>query len=345
MRDSNPTNKAVFVDEVDIVVLGGAGGNGCVSFRREKFVPHGGPDGGDGGNGGTVYLQADKSLNTLQHLAGHHHWRAQRGGHGMGKNCHGKNGKDVHVRVPPGTIVYDADHHLMLKDLAADGEVICVAACGRGGRGNTQFKSSTNQAPRTAEPGEAGQVRNLHLELKLIADAGLIGKPNAGKSTLLSRLSAARPKIAAYPFTTLHPQLGIVELAGYRRYVLADIPGLIEGAHAGVGLGDEFLRHVERTRLLIHLVDICPPEGDPVEDYRAIRNELALYSPALAAKGEIVVANKMDLTDSDEHLRRFRKAVGKDVLAVSAVTGKGLEALGERIWQALAELGMDEEAR
>jgi len=338
MKDTNPTNKAVFVDEVDIVAIGGRGGNGCVSFRREKFVPRGGPDGGDGGNGGSVHLLADQSFNTLQHLAGRHHWKGDHGGHGTGKTCHGRNGKDVHVRVPPGTIVHDADHHLVLKDLAADGEVICVAAGGRGGRGNTQFKSATNQAPRTAEPGECGQKRNLHLELKLIADAGLVGKPNAGKSTLLSRMTAARPKIAAYPFTTRHPQLGIVELSGYRRFVLADLPGLIEGAHAGIGLGDEFLRHVERTRLLVHMVDICPPTGEPADDYRAIRKELKLYSPALAAKPEIIVANKMDLTDGDKHLRQFRGKIGKEVLAISAVTGKGLEDLGRRIWRVLQEL-------
>jgi len=332
-----PISKAMFVDEVDIVVVGGSGGNGCMSFRREKFVPHGGPDGGNGGRGGSVYLVADDSYNTLQHLAGKHHWKAQRGGHGLGKNCHGKGGQDVHVRVPPGTMVYDSERNILLKDLAAQDDTICVAPGGADGRGNTEFKSATNQAPRQCEPGQPGQTRTLHLELRLIADAGLIGKPNAGKSTLISRLSAARPKIAAYPFTTLHPCLGIVELSHYRRFVMADIPGLIEGAHRGAGLGDEFLRHVERTRVLVHVVDICPLEGDPVEDYRVIRNELKLYSASLAAKREIVVANKMDITGGDEALRRFQKATGTKAIGISAVTGKGLEKLTETIWKTLHE--------
>ena len=327
--------KAMFVDEVDIFVAGGAGGDGCVSFRREKFVPHGGPNGGDGGDGGSVYMQADESLNTLQHLAGHHHWKADRGGHGLGSNCHGKNGKDVVVRVPVGTVIYDAGVQMVLKDLSAAGDTVCVAPGGKGGFGNTHFKNSVNQAPRQFEPGSAGQERSLHLELKLIADAGLVGKPNAGKSTLLSRLSAARPKIAAYPFTTLYPCLGIVELVGYRRFVMADIPGLIEGAHGGAGLGDEFLRHVERTRLLVHILDLCPPVGDVVEDYRAIRRELEQYSPALAHKPEIIVANKMDLTEARENLRRLEKHLGQKVHPISAVTGKGLEGLTEAIWRML----------
>jgi len=332
-----PVSKAMFLDEVDIVAVAGAGGNGCLSFRREKYIPHGGPDGGNGGRGGSVYVVADDSYNTLQHLAGKHHWKAQRGGHGEGKNCHGKNGRNVRILVPAGTIVYDAEHHLMLKDLAQSGDEIRVAAGGQGGRGNTAFKSSTNQAPRHAEPGESGQTRSLHLELKLIADAGLVGKPNAGKSTLISRMSAARPKIAAYPFTTLHPCLGIVEMSHYRRFVMADIPGLIEGAHAGHGLGDEFLRHVERTRVLVHVVDINPLEGDPAEDYRAIRNELKLYSQSLAAKREIVVANKMDLTGGDQALKRFEKKTGVRAVPISAVTGKGLEKLTDTIWKVLHE--------
>ena len=278
MADTTPISKAMFVDEADIVVIAGDGGSGCMSFRREKFIPRGGPDGGDGGDGGSVFVVADDSLNTLQHLSGHHHWRAGRGGHGMGKDRHGRNGKDVLVRVPPGTIIYDAEHGLRLKDLTEIDQKICVAAGGKGGRGNTHFKSATHQAPREFETGEPGEQRRLHLELKLMADAGLVGKPNAGKSTLLSRLSAARPKIAAYPFTTLTPFLGIVELTRFRRFVMADIPGLIAGAHTGAGLGDAFLRHIERTKLLVHMVDICPSVGDPVEDYEAIRNELAQYS-------------------------------------------------------------------
>ena len=325
----------VFVDEAVIAVIGGDGGDGCVSFRREKFIPRGGPDGGDGGDGGSVCLLADASLNTLQHLAGRHHWRAGRGGAGMGANRHGRNGKSVHVRVPPGTIAYDAEADVRLKELIEDGESVCVAAGGKGGRGNASFKSPTNQAPRQFEPGQPGRQRMLRLELKLIADAGLVGKPNAGKSTLLSRLSAARPKVAAYPFTTLVPCLGIVELRGFRRFVLADIPGLIEGAHAGAGLGDEFLRHVERTRVLVHLLDVCPPQGDPVDDYHAIRRELSRYSPALAEKPEIIVANKMDLTGAQAAHSRIEAEIGRQVVPISAVTGKGVSALAERIWRRL----------
>ena len=330
-----PTTKAMFVDEVAIVVTGGAGGDGCVSFRREACVPRGGPDGGDGGDGGSVFLVADGSLNTLHHLAGRHHWKAQRGANGMGKKCAGKSGEDLHVRVPTGTIIRDADRSVTLKDLSEPGQKVCVATGGKGGRGNVHFKTSVNQAPRYAERSEPGEHRRLHLELKLIADVGLIGKPNAGKSTLLSHVSAARPKIAAYPFTTRYPCLGIVELHRDRRFVMADIPGLIEGAHAGAGLGDEFLRHVERTRVLVHMVDICPPVGEPAGDYRSIRKELRRYSPELAGKPEIVVANKMDLTGSEEALAAFRKAARAKVWAVSAVTGKGLAELMEHIWRTL----------
>ena len=337
MPETQAFSKAMFVDEVDILVAGGAGGNGCVSFRREKFIPRGGPDGGDGGNGGSVYLLADRHYNTLQHLAGHHHWKAERGGHGKGKNCHGKKGEDMYVHVPPGTIVHDAEHGVVLKDLDKADDTLCVARGGKGGRGNECFKSATLQAPRNAEPGEPGDHRALHLELKLIADVGLVGKPNAGKSTLLSRLSAARPKIAAYPFTTRYPCLGIVELPGHRRFVMADLPGLIEGAHHGTGLGDEFLRHVERTHLLIHMIDICPLEGDPAADYRTIRAELEQYSPVLAGKEEIIVANKMDLTDAEDHLKKLQKSLRRKgkIFAVSGVTGKGMPELAEEIWRRL----------
>jgi GTP-binding protein len=335
MGNDSQLEKGMFVDEVEIYVFAGAGGNGCISFRREKYIPKGGPDGGDGGDGGSVLLAVDESYNTLQHLAGHHHWRATPGQHGMGSTCKGKRGQDLVIRVPAGTVVYDGDHGVLMKDLTAPGETLCVAAGGKGGRGNTHFKNSVNQAPRYAEPGTPGERRRLKLELKLIADVGLVGKPNAGKSTLLSHVSAARPKVAAYPFTTRYPVLGIVELASYRRFVMADIPGLIEGAHHGAGLGDEFLRHIERTRLLVHLLDIEPPVGNPVDDYRGIRLELEQYSPELAAKPEIIVANKMDLTDSDKRLAELRQALGKPVLAISAVTGKGLEQLGEAIWRQL----------
>jgi GTP-binding protein len=320
---------------VDITVKGGDGGRGCVSFRREKYVPLGGPDGGDGGNGGSVYVRTDPTVNTLHHLAGKHHWPAPRGGHGLGKKCHGKNGQDVIIRVPPGTVIHDAEQGTVLKDLAVAGQTVCVAQGGRGGRGNVHFATPSNQAPRIADPGRNGQVRRLRLELKLIADVGLIGQPNAGKSTLLRRVSAARPKVAAYPFTTLEPVLGIVELSGGRRFVMADLPGLIAGAHRGVGLGHEFLRHIERTGLLVHLVDICPLEGDPVEHYATINSELALYSKVLAGKPQLVVANKMDLTDSRSHLERFGQAVGVKVLAISAATGAGIPALSERLWHEL----------
>ncbi|MBL7133711.1 MAG: GTPase ObgE [Phycisphaerae bacterium] len=327
----------MFVDEVDIAVIAGGGGNGCVAFRREKFVPRGGPNGGDGGDGGSVFLAAEESLNSLHHLVARHHWRAERGQHGMGKERHGRGGRDLYVPVPPGTIVHDADYGIVLKDLARAGDSVCVAAGGKGGRGNTHFKTAVNQAPRECEPGQPGQQRSLHLELKLIADAGLLGLPNAGKSTLLSRLSQARPKIAPYPFTTLTPWPGIVELSGFRRFLLADMPGLIEGAHAGSGLGHAFLRHVERTRVLVHMVDICPSDGEPAENYRAIRNELRQYSQALAERPELVVANKMDLTGSEASLRRFQDAVATEVIPISAVTGRGLNVLAERIWQMLQE--------
>ncbi|HET6427355.1 MAG TPA: GTPase ObgE [Phycisphaerae bacterium] len=328
----------MFVDEAEIWVFGGDGGNGCVSFRREKYEPHGGPDGGDGGDGGSVYCETDDSVNVLMHLAGKHHWRAGRGAHGMGKKRYGRRGKDVVIRVPPGTILRDLEHGTVLKDLVHPGERVCIAQGGRGGRGNVHFATPTHQAPREATPGEPGQVRRLHLELKLIADVGLVGQPNAGKSTLLRRLSAARPKVAAYPFTTLEPVLGIVELSQYRRFLMADIPGLIEGAHRGAGLGDAFLRHIERTRLLVHVVDLYPLDGDPIERYHAVNRELRLHSQVLAEKPQIVAANKIDLTESKERLAAFTEAVGAEVIPISGVTGAGMNVLTERIWQELAVL-------
>lgn len=327
----------LFVDEVTIHVRGGDGGGGCVSFRREKYVPRGGPDGGDGGHGGSVYLQATSELNTLLDLAGRHHWRAQHGRPGQGANCAGKRGAHLVIPVPAGTLIYDASSGRLLKDLVHHGQRVRVARGGRGGRGNAWFRSATNQTPRKAEPGGKGEERTLRLELKLIADVGLVGLPNAGKSTLLSRLTRARPKIAAYPFTTREPQLGILELPGFRRLILADLPGLIEGAHAGHGLGHAFLRHIERTRVIVHLIDLCPVEGTPapLQAYRVIRQELERYSQLLAQRPEIVVGNKLDLSGAAESLAALRAALGEEVLGTSGVSGAGLRELAEAMWRAV----------
>ncbi len=327
----------MFVDEIEIFVIGGKGGDGCAAMRREKYIPKGGPAGGDGGHGGSVYLQADDSYNTLHHLAGHHHWRGEKGRPGLGKKRHGRRGKDIIVPVPAGTIIYDVENGILLRDMTEPDEKVCVAEGGQGGRGNTHFTTPTHQAPREFEQGTPGRERKLRLELKLIADTGLLGLPNAGKSTLISRISAARPKIASYPFTTLHPCLGIVEMSNFRRFVMADIPGIIEGAHDGAGLGDEFLRHIERTRILVHMVDIMPLDGDPLKNYKTIRHELEEYSPKLAEKPEVLVLNKTDLTGSEDAVRKFEESVGKKAFAISAVTGKGLEALTEHIWNLVQE--------
>jgi len=323
-----------FVDEVRIHVRGGKGGDGCVSFRREKFVPRGGPDGGDGGNGGSVYLVAQAGVDTLLDLAGRHHYHAENGRPGSGANRTGRSGSDLLVTVPTGTLVYDDTTGRLLKDLVENGQRVCVARGGRRGRGNAFFVSSTNQAPREFEHGLKGQERMLRLELKLIADVGFVGLPNAGKSTLLARLTQARPKIADYPFTTRTPHLGILELPGYRRLVLADLPGLIEGAHEGVGLGDAFLRHVERTRAIVHLVELCPPVGapSPAEAYRIIRRELEKYSAALGARAELIVGTKLDLTDAPAALAALSSELGRPVLGISGVTGAGLRELVERMW-------------
>jgi GTP-binding protein len=325
----------MFVDQADIQVFAGDGGKGCSSFRREKRVPMGGPDGGDGGKGGSVYLEATPGVDTLLDMMGRHHWYAERGNHGLGKKKAGSDGKDLIIRVPPGTLVYDVDSGVLLADLKTPGKAVRMAKGGQGGRGNTHFATSVKQAPEFAEPGGKGEMRNLHLELRLIADVGLVGLPNAGKSTLLAHVSAARPKIADYPFTTLVPQLGIAELDSERRLVLADIPGLIEGAHAGHGLGLDFLRHIERTRVIVHLLDVLPLDGTkPAESYRQIRTELAAYSPKLAAKAEILVANKMDLAGASEALADLRDALpGKQILAISAVAGTGLRPLLEAVYR------------
>jgi GTP-binding protein len=329
----------MFVDEAVIHVKAGNGGHGCVSFRREKYVPKGGPDGGDGGNGGSVVFVATADKDTLLDFAGRHHWHAKNGQSGMGKKMAGVGGDDLLIPVPPGTLVFDADHGVRLADLDKPGRKLVVAKGGKGGRGNWHFRSSTNQTPRYAEPGTEGPARTLRLELKLIADVGLVGMPNAGKSTLLRAISAARPKVAAYPFTTLDPQLGIVDLGLDRRLVVADIPGLIEGAQHGTGLGHNFLRHVERTKVIVHLIDLFPMDGsDPVENYRTIRRELEAFSPALAEKREVIAPNKMDLAVDPEPLERFRDALGgKEIFPISGVSRQGVEPLLERLWSVLAE--------
>jgi GTP-binding protein len=329
----------MFIDRVSLRCRAGDGGNGCVSFRREARIPRGGPDGGDGGRGGDVVVRCEQNLSNLAHLVGHVHWNAERGQHGMGSLCSGKNGKDAVIAVPPGTLVKDAARGHVLKDLREPGAEVIVARGGRGGRGNKHFATSTNQAPREHEPGGEGESREIVLELKLIADVGVIGKPNAGKSTLLSRLSAAKPEIAHYPFTTKYPNLGVVRVGYDHQFVLADIPGLIEGAHAGVGLGHEFLRHVERTRLLVHLVEPDPLDGtDPIENYRAIRNELRLYDPGLADRPEIVCVSKAELPDAQAAAELLSAELGRPVLQISAVTGQGLRELVGKILEELARL-------
>jgi GTP-binding protein len=329
----------MFIDRAQIWVKAGDGGHGCVSFRREKFIPKGGPDGGDGGRGGNVYFEAVENLDTLLDFAGKHHWQARNGQPGSGNNKFGANGEDLIIKVPPGTLIYDTDLDLLLKDMNEIGLKVRVCLGGRGGKGNKAFATSTNQTPRNTEPGKKGQERNIRLELKLIADVGLVGMPNAGKSTLISRCSAARPKIADYPFTTIEPVLGIVELSDFRRFVMADIPGLIEGAHVGAGLGHEFLKHIERTTILVHILDIMPTDSsDPVENYNAIRSELENYSKALAKKQEIIVANKIDLDPDGIIVKELIEKLQQPVYPISAVTGSGTKDLSELLWQKVKEL-------
>jgi GTP-binding protein len=326
----------MFVDEVVVGFEAGKGGDGCVSFRREKYVPLGGPDGGDGGDGGSVILVAREGVDSLAMLAHRKSWKAEPGQNGTGANCHGASGKDYTIAVPPGTVIIDAQRGHVLKDLAKDGDQVVVARGGKGGKGNNRFKTAVNRAPRQSTPGEPGEIRTVRLELKLIADVGLVGMPNAGKSTLLSRLSRARPEIASYPFTTKHPNLGRVQIDADRAFVMADIPGLIEGAHAGAGLGHEFLRHIERTGILVHLVEPEPIDGsDPIANYRTIRGELEQYSAELAARQEITVVTKADLPQAEEIRRRLAEQVAREVLLISAVTGQGLNQLVAAIAQAL----------
>jgi GTPase len=338
----------MFVDEVDIHVQAGGGGNGCMAFRREKFVPRGGPSGGDGGGGGSVYLVASPHQNTLVSYRFHPEFKAERGGHGEGSNCTGRDGGDLDLDVPPGTVVYEAtgDEFVMLADLAEPGSRVLVARGGRGGRGNAAFATSTNRAPRRTEPGQPGEGRRLRLRLKLLADVGLVGYPNAGKSTLISRISAARPKIADYPFTTLTPNLGVVHLSDDRSFVVADVPGLIEGAHRGHGLGTKFLAHLERTKVLVHVIDISSTGRDPARDFDVISRELELFAGvgddaavALAAKPRIAAANKIDALDDPDRLARLKEHLderGVDLYAVSSVTGQGVPALVEAMWRELA---------
>jgi len=330
----------MFIDEATIHVKAGDGGRGCVSFRREKYIPKGGPDGGDGGDGGDIIFVADAGKNTLLDFSGHHDWIARRGEGGMGKNMAGANSPHLVIKVPPGTLIYDAEHGNLLADLDAPGRRIVICHGGKGGKGNWNFKSSTNQAPRYAQPGTVGQERHLRLELKLIADIGLVGMPNAGKSTLLRAISAARPKVADYPFTTLEPQLGIVELIGDRRMVVADIPGLIEGAQSGAGLGHAFLRHIERTKIIVHLLDLYPLDGsDPAANYRVIRKELEAFSPALGQKREVVAANKIDLSIDDEALNHLRQELpGIEIFPISGASRQGMAKLLEVLWSILKQI-------
>jgi GTP-binding protein len=321
----------MFIDRVKIKVKAGDGGNGVTAFRREKFIPRGGPSGGDGGKGGDVWLESDESLNTLLHLRFNPEHRADRGGHGEGSNRHGRDGADVRVKVPIGTQVFDAASGELLHDFTDAAQRFLAAKGGKGGWGNSHFATSTRQAPKFHYTGRPGEERELQLELKLIADVGLVGFPNAGKSTLISVISAAKPKIADYPFTTLEPNLGVVDMGDFRTFVVADIPGLIEGASEGAGLGDRFLRHVERTKLMLHLVDVSSLSGrDPVDDYEIINRELAAYNEDLAARPQIVVATKMDALDEPERpkvLEERARKDGRDFYAISSVTGEGVKQL------------------
>jgi GTP-binding protein len=338
----------MFVDEVDIHVEAGHGGRGCLAFRREKFVPRGGPSGGDGGHGGSVYVFASPHTTTLIHFRFHPEFSAEGGEHGMGSNCTGHGGADLELAVPVGTLVYQkttdpAQPLVLLADLAAVGQRVLVARGGRGGLGNARFASATNRAPRKVQPGEEGEIKDLRLEMKLLADVGLVGFPNAGKSTLISRISAARPKIADYPFTTLTPNLGVVQMSGDRSFVVADVPGLIEGAHRGQGLGHQFLRHLERTKVLVHMVDVSGASArDPVEDLETVRRELTLFQPDFAARPQLVAANKMDAVNLADDaarvldLEKRASELGLPFFRISAVTGAGVPELLEAIWPHLA---------
>jgi GTPase len=335
----------MFIDQAKINVKAGDGGNGVVAFRREKFVPDGGPSGGDGGRGGDIVFYVDEGLRTLMDFRYRRHFKGNRGEHGQGKNMHGKRGETIEIAVPPGTIIFDDDTGEKVADLVNPSDRVIVARGGRGGRGNARFTSSVNRAPRMAENGEPGQQRWLRLELKLLADVGLVGLPNAGKSTLLASVTEARPKIADYPFTTMTPQLGVVSVEMDKSFVLADIPGLIEGAHSGAGLGHDFLKHIERTRLLIHVLDVAPADGhDPLDDFQTIETELASYDQRLARRPRIVALNKIDIVASEDglnHIKRNLEDLGYEVHLISAVTTRGVQELMQRVFTLLEELPAD----
>jgi len=334
-----------FVDEAKFYVKGGDGGNGCVSFRREKYVPRGGPNGGDGGDGGTVYIEADTSKNSLIDFRSRSHFKAERGANGSGKDMHGRNGRDCIVRVPLGSVLKDVETGTVLADLTGTEDRFVAAAGGKGGLGNTRFATSTNRAPRKATPGKPGQERWLKIELKLLADVGLIGLPNAGKSTLLSRLSAANPKVAPYPFTTLEPQLGVLQFRDSGPCIIADIPGLIKGAHEGVGLGHRFLRHVERTSILLHVLD-CSSEGNqPMTDFRILEHELDRYNSELLERRHVIVLNKTDLIDDArlQELNDLLRPLGRQVFNISALNGDGIDELKEYLVEMLDEFRDDQQ--
>ena len=327
-----------FIDEALITVQSGNGGSGCVSFRREKFIPRGGPNGGDGGSGGDILFITSPARRTLQQFRNKKKFNAQNGQPGQGSNKTGKSGETLVIEIPPGTLITDAETGLLIKDFTRPGETLLLAAGGRGGQGNARFKSSTNRTPRFAQPGEPGQSFSLKLELKLLADAGLVGLPNAGKSTLISAISAARPKIGSYPFTTLTPCLGVVHTDWGEPFVVADIPGLIEGAHEGTGLGIQFLRHIERTRVLVHLIDVSNADpDDPLKSFNVINKELTLYNESLGKKPQIVVLNKLDLPGVGKAAEKFKEVAPDDmeILAISARRGDGLDRLKSKILQYL----------
>ncbi len=331
-----------FVDEAKITVTSGAGGRGCVSFRREKYVARGGPNGGDGGRGGDVEFRALEGMTSLLDFRYKRHYKAKRGTHGMGKDCHGRNGETTTLKVPVGTLIKDFDTGDTLVDLTEDGQTYTCVRGGRGGKGNAHFKSSTNRAPKFAQPGEEGEERTLKLELKLLADVGIIGFPNAGKSTFISRVSAAKPKVADYPFTTIVPNLGLVKYGDFKSFVIADIPGLVKGAHTGKGLGTRFLKHIERTALFMHMLDLSPDTGrEPKDDYEVITNELTSFDPALADRPAVVVLNKADIVDGGEvpaELLKYFEDKGIKVFIISAITGRGIDELINHIGREVERL-------